>query len=40
LQGFFDSGTKDWWIEMLCGTHNHDLEEKLEGHLLVGRLNA
>jgi len=25
---------------MLCEMHNHDLEEKLQGHLLAGRLNA
>ncbi|KEH19077.1 transmembrane protein, putative [Medicago truncatula] len=25
---------------MLCGMHNHDLEEKLSGHLLAGRLSA
>jgi len=40
LQGFFDCDTNDWWIAMLCGMHNHDLEEKLQGHLLAGRLNA
>jgi len=40
LQGFFDNDTNDWWIAMLCGMHNHDLEEKLQGHLLAGRLNA
>jgi len=40
LKGFFDKDTNDWWIAMLCGMHNHDLEEKLQGHLLAGRLNA
>jgi len=25
---------------MLCGMHNHDLEEKLQGHLLASRLSA
>jgi hypothetical protein len=40
LKGFFDKDTNDWWIAMLCGMHNHDLEEKLQGHLLEGRLNA
>ena len=40
LQGFFDNDTNDWWIAMLCEMHNHDLEEKLQGHLLAGRLNA
>jgi len=32
--------TQDWWIAMLCGTHNHDLAPKLTGHLLAGRLKA
>jgi len=25
---------------MLCGMHNHDLDEKLSGHLIAGRLSA
>jgi len=25
---------------MLCGMHNHDLDERLSGHLIVGRLSA
>ncbi|KEH23062.1 hypothetical protein MTR_7g065910 [Medicago truncatula] len=29
LKGFFDKDTNDWWLAMLCGMHNHDLEEKL-----------
>jgi len=29
-----------WWIAMLCGMHNNDLEEKLQGHLLASRLNV
>jgi len=40
LKGFFDENTSDWWITMLCGMHNHDLEEKLQGHLLASRLSA
>jgi hypothetical protein len=40
LKGFFDKDTNDWWISMLCGMHNHDLEEKLQGHLLAGGLGA
>ncbi|AES98629.1 FAR1 DNA-binding domain protein [Medicago truncatula] len=40
LQGFFDKDTKDWWIAMLCGMHNHELAPKLDGHLLAGRLKA
>jgi len=38
LRGFFEKDTKDWWIAMLCGIHNHDLAPKLAGHLLAGRL--
>jgi len=38
LKGFFDKDTKDWWIAMLCGIHNHELAPKLVGHLLAGRL--
>ena len=40
LKGFFDNDTNDWWIAMLCGMHNHDLEEKLQGHLLAGILSV
>jgi len=40
LKGFFDKDTNDWWIAMLCGMHNHDLDEKLSGHLIAGRLSA
>jgi len=38
LKGFFDKDTNDWWLAMLCGMHNHDLDEKLSGHLIAGRL--
>ena len=40
LKGFFDKDRNDWWIAMLCGMHNHDLDEKLSGHLIAGRLGA
>jgi len=43
LKGFFDKDTNDWWLAMLCGMHNHDLEEedgKLQGHLIACRLSA
>ena len=40
LKGFFDKDTNDWWVAMLCGMHNHDLEEKLQGHLLAGIFSA
>jgi len=40
LKGFFDKDTNDWWLAMLCGMHNHDLDEKLSGHLIAGRLSA
>ncbi|AES60308.1 hypothetical protein MTR_1g043440 [Medicago truncatula] len=39
-RNFFDKDTNDWWLVMLCGMHNHDLEEKLQGHLIAGRLSA
>jgi len=32
--------TNDWWLAMLCGMHNHDLDEKLSEHLIPGRLSA
>ena len=38
LKGFFEKNTKDWWIAMLCGIHNHELAPKLVSHLLAGRL--
>jgi len=38
LHGFFEKDTKDWWIAMLCGIHNHELAPKLVSHLLAGRL--
>ena len=28
LKGFFDKDTNDWWLAILCGMHNHDLDEK------------
>jgi len=40
LKGFFDKDTNDWWLAMLCGMHNHDLDEKLSGHLIAGGLSA
>jgi len=27
LKDFFDKETNDWWLAMLCGMHNHDLDE-------------
>jgi len=38
LCGFFEKDTKDWWIAMFCGIHNHELAPKLVGHLLAGRI--
>ncbi|AES90862.2 hypothetical protein MTR_4g100470 [Medicago truncatula] len=32
--------TNDWWLAMLCGMHNHDLKEKLQAHLIAGRLSV
>ena len=40
LKDFFDKETNDWWLVMLCGMHNHDLDEKLSGHLIAGRLSV
>jgi len=40
LKSFFDKDTNDWWLTMLCGMHNHDLDENLSGHLIAGRLSA
>jgi len=27
-------------VELICGSHNHDLVETLVGHLYVGRLSV
>jgi len=35
LHDFFKKYTKDWWLAMLSGIHNHELETKLVGHLLA-----
>ncbi|XP_024628739.1 protein FAR1-RELATED SEQUENCE 5-like [Medicago truncatula] len=35
LKSFFDKNTNDWWLAMICGMHNHDLDEKLSGHLIA-----
>jgi len=40
LKGFFDKDTNNWWVAMLCGMHNHDLDEKLLGYVIAGRLRA
>ena len=40
LKCFFDKETNDWWLAILYGMHNHDLEEKegkLQGHLIAGK---
>ncbi|KEH19313.1 otubain, putative [Medicago truncatula] len=29
---------REWWLAILNGVHNHDLESRLDGHLLAGRL--
>ncbi|KAJ1424217.1 putative ADP-glucose phosphorylase-like [Sesbania bispinosa] len=29
-----------WRLNVVCGYHNHDVVENLEGHVYVGRLNA
>ena len=40
LKGFFDKDTNDWWLAIFYGMHNHDLDEKLSGHLIAGRRSA
>jgi hypothetical protein len=35
---FFEKDTNDWWLTMLSGIHNHDLEPKLADHLIAGRI--
>ena len=34
--GYFEKKTNDWWLAMLNGVHNHELDAKLGGHLLAG----
>jgi len=34
LKGLFDKDTNDWWVAMLCGMHNHDLEESYKDTFL------
>ncbi|AES77466.2 hypothetical protein MTR_7g010970 [Medicago truncatula] len=38
LRGYFEKNTIFWWLSMLSGIHNHELESKLGGHLLAGRI--
>ena len=38
LRGYFEKKTDDWWLAMLNGVHNHELEPKLGTHLVAGRL--
>jgi hypothetical protein len=40
LQGFFEKESKDWWVAMLCGIHDHEFAPKLVVPLLAGRLKA
>jgi len=36
--GYIQKKINDWWLAMVNGVHNHELESKLGGHLLTGRL--
>jgi len=36
--GYFEKNRNDWWLAMLNGVHHHELEPKLGGHLLAGRI--
>lgn len=38
MRGYFEKKTNDWWLAMLNGVHNLELEPKLGSHLLAGRL--
>ena len=38
LHGYFEKNTNFWWLTMLSGIHNHELEPKLGNHLLAGRI--
>jgi len=33
-------GGQGWMVELICGSHNHDLTETLVGHLYVERLTV
>jgi alpha-glucosidase len=38
LRGYFHRTDGKWHMTVVDGTHNHELDKGLEGHLVVGRL--
>ena len=38
LHGYFHQTGRKWHMTVVNGTHNHELDKGLEGHLVVGRL--
>jgi hypothetical protein len=36
--GYFKNKTNEWWLAILNGVHNHELDPRLDSHLLAGRL--
>jgi len=39
LRGKPVKGGQGWMVELICGSHNHDLAETMVGHLYAGRLS-
>ena len=40
LRGKLVKGGQGWMVELICGSHNHDLAETLVGHPYAGRLSV
>ncbi|XP_068483364.1 uncharacterized protein [Phaseolus vulgaris] len=40
LRGKPIKGGQEWLVELICGSHNHDLAETMVGHPYAGRLNV
>jgi len=40
LRGKPIKGGQGWMVELICGSHNHDLVEILVGHPYAGRLSV
>ena len=38
LSDYVKKETNEWWLSILNEVHNHKMEKRLEGHLLVGQL--
>ncbi|KEH30266.1 hypothetical protein MTR_4g066090 [Medicago truncatula] len=36
--GYFEKKTNEWWLAILNGVRNHELEPRSDCHLLAGRL--